>query len=65
MMTWTLDPSFTISVTAPSRMRVLGRWQRIIHWVGGWLQDFAYDHSPEVEVEAPPNQYTYTSTAKV
>lgn len=34
-------------------IRFLGRWQRVIHRIGGWMQDKAYDWSPlTTEAEA-------------
>jgi len=55
------DFDYTVWQSKPQKMRVLGWWQRIVHRLGGGLQDFAYDHSPEVEVEPPAIESTYTS----
>jgi hypothetical protein len=63
MFTHDFDPIMWTS--APQRMKVLGPWQKVVHGIGEWLQDFAYDHSPEVVVEPPDEAVQSTWTKSV
>ena len=51
---------YTIWTSQPQKMRVLGWWQRLVHRLGGFLQELAYQHSPEVEVTPDEIQSTFT-----
>ena len=56
-----LPETDTLLVAGPRYVRHLGRWQRWVHGLGAWLQDFAYDHSPEtIEEGSDPIQFTFT-----